>query len=176
VDHRRSRRGFRYDIVGEEREDQHVRVHVLRPWLDSEKQAWAAQAIRARVADVENYAFDDRAWRPTVCVAGRDGPPQGRSCSWTVQSTSTRSTAIREDREGRLSKAPSFWTRRVEVVRYYRRINGIRVPVRHRIGRERAPRRPLDVQDDVRLRRSMASTWAPLPRRRSAARSDFLIH
>src|SRR6185503_19678929 len=31
--------------------------------------------------------------------------------------------------EGRLSKAPSFWTRRVEVVRCYRRIQGIHVPV-----------------------------------------------
>ena len=31
--------------------------------------------------------------------------------------------------EGRLSKAPSFWTRRVEVVRHYERINGVRVPV-----------------------------------------------
>ena len=31
--------------------------------------------------------------------------------------------------EGRLSKTPSFWTRRVEVVRHYQRINGVRVPV-----------------------------------------------
>ena len=31
--------------------------------------------------------------------------------------------------EGRLSKSPSFWTRRVEVVRHYQRINSVRVPV-----------------------------------------------
>ena len=31
--------------------------------------------------------------------------------------------------EGRLSKTPSFWTRRVEVIRRYQRINGIRVPI-----------------------------------------------
>jgi hypothetical protein len=31
--------------------------------------------------------------------------------------------------EGRLSKTPSFWTRRVEVVRHYRRIQGVRVAV-----------------------------------------------
>ena len=31
--------------------------------------------------------------------------------------------------EGRLTKTPSFWTRRVEVVRHYERINGIHVPV-----------------------------------------------
>jgi hypothetical protein len=32
--------------------------------------------------------------------------------------------------EGLLSKTPSFWTRRVEIVRHYRRIAGIRLPVR----------------------------------------------
>jgi hypothetical protein len=31
--------------------------------------------------------------------------------------------------EGRLSKPPSFWTRRVEIVRWYRRIAGVRMPV-----------------------------------------------
>jgi len=31
--------------------------------------------------------------------------------------------------EGRLSKPPSWWTRRVEVVRRYARIGGVRVPV-----------------------------------------------
>jgi hypothetical protein len=31
--------------------------------------------------------------------------------------------------EGRLSKAPSLWTRRVEIVRRYERIGGVRVPV-----------------------------------------------
>src|SRR5262249_24346119 len=30
--------------------------------------------------------------------------------------------------EGRLSKAPSMWTRRVEIVRHYARIGGVRVP------------------------------------------------
>jgi hypothetical protein len=30
--------------------------------------------------------------------------------------------------EGRLSKTPSFWTRRVEVTRHYQRINGVRMP------------------------------------------------
>jgi len=31
--------------------------------------------------------------------------------------------------EGRLSKTPSFWTRRVDVVRRYERLAGVRVPV-----------------------------------------------
>jgi len=31
--------------------------------------------------------------------------------------------------EGRLSKTPSFWTRRVDVVRRYQRMAGVRVPV-----------------------------------------------
>src|SRR5205085_10783265 len=31
--------------------------------------------------------------------------------------------------EGKLSKAPSFWTRRVDVVRRYERKGGVRVPM-----------------------------------------------
>jgi hypothetical protein len=31
--------------------------------------------------------------------------------------------------EGRLVKRPSFWTRRVDVVRRYARVHGVRVPV-----------------------------------------------
>jgi hypothetical protein len=31
--------------------------------------------------------------------------------------------------EGRLVKRPSFWTRRVHVVRQYARVDGVRVPV-----------------------------------------------
>lgn len=31
--------------------------------------------------------------------------------------------------EGRLAKAPSFWTRRVDVVRTYGRVGGYRVPI-----------------------------------------------
>ena len=30
--------------------------------------------------------------------------------------------------EGQLSKTPSFWTRRVEIVRWYQRIAGFRMP------------------------------------------------
>src|SRR5262245_38844743 len=31
--------------------------------------------------------------------------------------------------EGRLVKSPSFWTRRVEIVRWYKRFAGIRMPI-----------------------------------------------
>ena len=44
--------------------------------------------------------------------------------------------------EGRLSKTPSFWTRRVEIVRCYQRIAGIRDAGRARNRRQRAHRRP----------------------------------
>jgi hypothetical protein len=31
--------------------------------------------------------------------------------------------------EGKLSKSPSFWTRHVQIVRWYQRIVGVRMPV-----------------------------------------------
>jgi hypothetical protein len=32
--------------------------------------------------------------------------------------------------EGRLAKSPSFWTRRIDVVKQYARVGGLRVPIR----------------------------------------------
>ena len=120
--------GFRYDIVGEGGTS-YVRVHVLKPWLDTEKLAWASGDPERASLTYENYAFDDRgltadglAWLGVMArrkdVLLVDG---------SIYVNAADGDLVRI--EGRLSKAPSFWTRRVEVIRYYRRINGIRVPV-----------------------------------------------
>ena len=68
--------------------------------------------------------------------------------------------------EGKLSKTPSFWTRRVDVVRRYERMAGVRVPVAIESVAQRADRRPLDVQDDLRVPDDQRTA-----RRRSASRS-----
>jgi len=168
--------GFRYDIVGEGGTS-YVRVHVLRPWLDGEKQAWASGDPERASLTFENYAFDDRgltadglAWLGVMArrkdVLLVDG---------SIYVNAVDGDLVRI--EGRLSKAPSFWTRRVEVVRYYRRINGIRVPV------------AIESVANVLLagRSTFKMTYeyetingvhvgAPLPRADQAPRSDLLIH
>lgn len=168
--------GFRYDIVGEGGTS-YVRVHVLRPWLDSEKQAWASGDPERASLTFENYAFDDRGLTP-------DGLAwlgvMARRKDILLVDGSIYVNAVDGDLvriEGRLSKAPSFWTRRVEVIRYYRRINGIRVPV------------AIESVANVLLagRSTFKMTYeyetingihvgAPLPRADQAPRSDLLIH
>ena len=53
--------------------------------------------------------------------------------------------------EGKLSKTPSFWTRRVDVVRRYERKAGVRVPVAIESVAQVLIAGPLDVQDDLRV-------------------------
>ncbi len=120
--------GFSYQIIGEGGSG-FVRGKVLRPWLENEKKMWADGDPERASLSYANYVFVDRgmsadglAWlgvksrRKDLLLV--DGSiyvkPDDGDLVWI---------------EGRLSKTPSFWTRRVEVVRHYQRINGVRLPV-----------------------------------------------
>jgi hypothetical protein len=121
-------KGFNYQIIGEGGSG-FVRGKVLKPWLDGEKKMWAAGDPERASLTHENYSFVDRGVTPEGL--------------WRLEVKSRRKDVLLVDGsifvnpedgdlvriEGRLSKAPSFWTRRVEVVRHYERINGVRVPV-----------------------------------------------
>jgi len=120
--------GFRYQIIGEGGSG-FVRGKVLRPWLDREKKMWADGDPERASLSFENYTFADRglsadglAW---LDVKSRRKDVLLVDGSIYVNATDGDLVRI----EGRLSKSPSFWTRRVEVVRCYKRINGIHVPV-----------------------------------------------
>jgi hypothetical protein len=123
--------GFRYQIVAEGGSG-YVRSHVLAAALAGEQKLWASRDSARAALTRENYVFADHEW----------------SSPSTDRLTTLRVTPRRKDVllingavfvdpgdadlmrvEGRLSKTPSFWTRRVEVVRRYQRINGVRVPI-----------------------------------------------
>jgi hypothetical protein len=120
--------GFLYQIVGEGGSG-FVRGKVLKPWLDGEKKMWAAGDPERASLTHENYAFIDRGLTPDgllkLDVKSRRKDVLLVDGSIFVNPDDGDLVRI----EGRLSKAPSFWTRRVEVVRHYQRINGVRVPV-----------------------------------------------
>ena len=121
-------RGFQYQIIGEGGSG-FVRGKVLRPWLDGEKKMWAAGDPERASLSLENYTFADRGLSADG-LAWLD--VKSRRKDVLLVDGSIFVNAIDGDLvriEGRLSKAPSFWTRRVEVVRHYERINGVRVPV-----------------------------------------------
>jgi hypothetical protein len=119
--------GFRYEIIGEGGSG-FVRGRVLRPWLDSEKKMWADGDPERASLSYENYAFVDRGITPEG-LAWLDVKARRKDLLLVDGSIFVNPHDADLVRiQGRLSKTPSFWTRRVEVTRHYQRINGVRMP------------------------------------------------
>ena len=120
--------GFRFSVVAEGG-SHYIRTHVLHAALVGEQKLWANNEPQRASLSRENYTFDND-------VPGESGlasvglKPKRKDVLLVegaifVQPTDGDLARI----EGKLSKAPSFWTRRVDVVRRYERIGGVRVPV-----------------------------------------------
>jgi hypothetical protein len=119
--------GFTYRMI-EEGGSGYIRNKVLRKALDGEREAIAAGDASRSALSAANYQFN---------VTSVDGPNARvrvtplRKERFLVDGTITL-TADSGDLlqiEGRLARNPSFWTNRVDVVRRYGRIDGVRVPV-----------------------------------------------
>jgi hypothetical protein len=119
--------GFRYAVVAEDGSE-YIRSKVFRETLDTERNMWASGEPYKAALTPANYVFEE-------C-----GPDANGLASLTLKPR--RKDVLLVDgsiflnpddgelvrMEGRLSKSPSFWTRRVEIVRWYRRIVGFRMP------------------------------------------------
>jgi hypothetical protein len=118
--------GFRYEIVAEDGSE-YIRTKVFRATLETERKMWASGEPDKASLTHANYVFAER--------GSQDG-----LTSLTVQPRRKDVLLVEgsiflnpEDgelvrMEGHLSKAPSFWTRHVEIVRWYQRIAGFRMP------------------------------------------------
>jgi len=121
-------RGFRFEIL-EETGSGVIRSKVLRAALEAERRAHNSREIGRGALSRTNYEFGP----PEAAELGfvRVGIKPRRSDTMLV----VGSILLTDDHadlvsiEGRLVKRPSFWTRRVDVVRRYARIAGVRVPV-----------------------------------------------
>jgi hypothetical protein len=120
--------GFRYEIAGEGGSG-YIRAHVLKPWLENEKKMWAAGDPERASLTFDNYTFDDRGATADglECLGVKSRRKDLLLVDGSIYVNASDGDLVRI--EGRLSKTPSFWTRRVEVVRHYQRINGVRLPV-----------------------------------------------
>ncbi len=120
--------GFRFDVVGEGGSG-YIRSHVLRAALAGEQKMWNSGDPAKAALTRDNYVFAESGTSADGLAA--------------LSATSRRKDVLLINGsifvnpgdadlmrvEGRLSKTPSFWTRRVEIVRRYERIQGIRVPI-----------------------------------------------
>lgn len=127
--------GFRYEVLAQEGSGV-VRRRALEPILEGEAKALREGIVSRAALSTLNYDFESAAAgfaASAVEEAGIRIRPRRRD-SVLVDGT----IFVRPDDgdlvriEGRLAKSPSFWTSRVEVVREYQRIAGVRVPVRMR--------------------------------------------
>ena len=120
--------GFRYQIVAEGGSG-YIRSRVLRAALAGEQKMWMSGDSAKAALTRDNYIFEERA--PHADALATLGVTPLRNDVLLVNG----SVFVNPDDadlvrvEGKLSRTPSFWTRRVEVVRRYERINGVRVPV-----------------------------------------------
>jgi hypothetical protein len=120
--------GFRYEIVAEGGSS-YIRSKVLRAALDGEQKMWVAREPQRASFNHDNYVFENGA--PAAGGLTEVAVKPRRKDVLLVEGAiflePDDGTIARI--EGRLSKAPSFWTRKVEIVRQYERMAGVRVPV-----------------------------------------------
>jgi hypothetical protein len=120
--------GFRYEIVAEGGSS-YIRKKVLLAALEGEQKLWAAREPQRASLTTDNYLFQNGG--PTPDGLEWMGLKPKRKDVLLVEG----SIFVRPDDgelsriEGKLSKSPSFWTRRVEIVRRYQLLAGVRVPM-----------------------------------------------
>lgn len=120
---------FHYTVTREEGSD-YIRNRVLRPLLENEEKLFATTDPARAALTASNYELNggEVAEPGVVRLFAK---PRRRDVSLvdgSVFVTSNDADLLRV--EGRLARNPSFWTTRVDVVRRYDRLGGIRVPVR----------------------------------------------
>jgi hypothetical protein len=120
--------GFRYRIVGEGGSE-YIRSKVFRATLETERKMWADGSPARAALTLDNYEFTDAGVGPDG-LASLTLKPRRKGellVDGAIFVNPDDGDLVRL--EGRLVKSPSFWTRRVEIVRRYKRFAGIRMPV-----------------------------------------------
>jgi hypothetical protein len=120
---------FSYTIVSETGSD-YIRDKVLRPLLETEAKVLASGDPSRSALTTDNYEIGggELAEPGIVKLFAKPRRKEVSLIDGAVFITSSDSDLVRV--EGRMAKNPSFWTTRVNVVRRYDRIGGVRVPVR----------------------------------------------
>jgi hypothetical protein len=116
-----------YRIAAEGGSD-YIRSKVFRGLLDAEQKAVNSGAPNRAGITLDNYVFDHQGAEDGLALVGIT--PRRKDMLLVDGSILLRPADGELVRiEGRLSKAPSFWVRRVDIVRHYRRVGGISMPV-----------------------------------------------
>ena len=118
---------FKYTIVAEGGSG-YIRSKVFRSSLETEKKMYESGEPGRAALTAENYVFAEGATSDGLSAVALT--PRRKDVLLVDGSIFLRpddGDLVRI--EGRLSKAPSFWVRQVQIVRSYQRIAGVRMPV-----------------------------------------------
>jgi hypothetical protein len=121
-------RGFEFRVIAEGGSGL-IRGRVLKKALEAERDAWAdGEVARSRV-DSQNYDFlaTDQTNGDLIKILLKPRRKNRMLVDGAIFLTSIDRDLVRL--EGTLAKNPSFWTQRVDVVRRYERVAGVRVPI-----------------------------------------------
>lgn len=120
--------GFRFEILAEGG-SAYIRSKLFKNALQTEQKIWASGDPDRSGFTLDNYTFEDKGAEASGLVWL--GVTPRRKDMLLVNG----SIFVRPDDgelvriEGSLAKTPSFWTKKVQIVRHYERIAGIRLPV-----------------------------------------------
>jgi hypothetical protein len=121
-------RGFQYTIISEGGSP-YIRSKVLRKVLEREAEARLTGEADRSSFTLDNYDFGEPAPDGDGLVRMQIRPRRRNDLmvSGSIVLTAADGDLVRV--EGQPAKNPSFWTRRVDFVRRYGRVNGIRLPL-----------------------------------------------
>ena len=119
--------GLLYEVTGEGGSG-YIRSRVLRSLLDEERRLIASRGEPAVALTTANYEFVPEGLDGEGLAVVMMRPLRKDKALIDGRLFMTLDGELRRV-EGRLAKTPSFWVTRVDVVRSYRRINGIVMPV-----------------------------------------------
>ena len=121
--------GFRYEIV-REGGSAYIGDRVLKAALEREQAVWNGRLSERSNLTTANYDFMAASLDASGLMRVTVKPKRKDELLVDGVIILTPDTGDLLRVEGRLAKSPSFWTGRIEVVRTYDRIDGVRVPVR----------------------------------------------
>ena len=118
--------GFSYQVTAEGGSSA-IRSKVLRAVLEGERELIAQR--EAASIDVNNYAFQpngvDDEGLANILLSPKRKEPALVAGTMFLQPVDGDLVRV----QGRLAKSPSFWVKDVQIVRSYRRIQGVVVPI-----------------------------------------------
>jgi hypothetical protein len=120
--------GFTFDVVSEEGSPL-IRRRVLMAALEAEQRSQTARDREEAALTTNNYEFLDVNAVPPHFVRIDLQPKRKHVMRVNGSLFLEEESADLVRIEGELSKRPSIWTRRVQILREYGRIDGVRVPL-----------------------------------------------